>query len=115
MSDLNKAVQWADTWHKKWAFTLSNAGAYYFEDRADLSLLNDINWPAVHSNHWTGEDIPPSVKEGKQAEFLIEDEFPWEYVESIGVYSKKQLDQVNRILGSTNHRPLTQVKQRWYY
>ena len=30
-----------------WAFTLSNAGAYYFKDRADLNQLDEIKWDAV--------------------------------------------------------------------
>ncbi len=42
------------------AFTLSNAGARYFEDRADLAQLNEVNWPAVNATLWRGE-----YKDGK--------------------------------------------------
>ncbi len=38
-ADLQDAVHWADSNKRRWAFTLSNAGAYYFEDRADLAQL----------------------------------------------------------------------------
>src|SRR5690625_4449684 len=68
--------------------TLSNAGAYYFEDRADLAQLDAINWDAVQTNRWAGNGISRSVKEGKQAEFLIERSFPWELVTRIGVRSQ---------------------------
>ncbi|EGU38810.1 hypothetical protein VII00023_15051, partial [Vibrio ichthyoenteri ATCC 700023] len=34
-ADLNATVQWAQRQGHRWAFTLSNAGSYYFEDRSD--------------------------------------------------------------------------------
>jgi hypothetical protein len=54
---------------------LSNAGSYYFEDRADLAQLDEINWEAVQADRWSGNGIDRSIKEGKQAEFLIENRF----------------------------------------
>ena len=73
-ADLHDCVAWAEQNQKRWAFTLSNAGARYFEDRCDLSHLHDINWQAVQARDWQ------SCKEGKQAEFLLEDNFPWHLV-----------------------------------
>lgn len=35
-ADLHASVAWAQTYHKRWAFTLSNAGSYFFEDRYRL-------------------------------------------------------------------------------
>lgn len=35
-ADLEAAVAWAGENHRRWAFTLSNAGSAYFEDRARL-------------------------------------------------------------------------------
>ena len=34
--DLHRVVQWAEAQGLRWAFTLSNAGSYYFEDRCGL-------------------------------------------------------------------------------
>jgi hypothetical protein len=45
--DMNRVVQWAEAQGRLWAFTLSNAGAYYFEDRCDLNSLDEVNWQAV--------------------------------------------------------------------
>jgi hypothetical protein len=36
-ADLRATVAWADAQMRRWAFTLSNAGARYFEDRSDLT------------------------------------------------------------------------------
>ncbi len=69
-ADLHATVQWANAQTRRWAFTLSNAGSYYFEDRADLAQLHEINWDAVATRSWS------SCKEPKQAEFLLEQSFP---------------------------------------
>ena len=69
-ADFRRTVAWAGQRDLRWAFTLSNAGAYYFEDRCDLEQLNEIDWSAVRANKWSGNGVPVSNKEGKQAEFL---------------------------------------------
>ena len=38
-ADLRQTVKWAKKNNLRWAFTLSNAGSYYFEDRRDLANL----------------------------------------------------------------------------
>ena len=77
-ADLRQSVAWAEQNGRRWALTLSNAGAHYFEDRSDLAQLREIDWEAVQAIRWAGSGISPSVKEGKQAEFLVEQSFPWE-------------------------------------
>ena len=109
-ADLLATVQWAEDNGLRWAFTLSNAGAYYFEDRCDLAQLSEINWPSVRANQWSGV-----LKEGKQAEFLIEQAFPWHLVERIGVYSQAQVQPVSNALANAAHRPAIEIKRDWYY
>ena len=113
--DLHSGVAWAKKNRKRWAFTLSNAGAYYFEDRCKLTQLKEINWEAVQANRWSGNGIAASVKEGKQAEFLVEHSFPWHLVERIGVYSRAIYQQVANALPSGGHRPQVEIKTDWYY
>lgn len=48
-ADLHATIAWAQQNNRRWAFTLSNAGAYYFEDRSDIAQLGDINWDAVQA------------------------------------------------------------------
>ncbi len=115
MADLHEAVAWAKQNQQRWAFTLSNAGARYFEDRADLTNLDEINWKAVYANTWSGEGIDPLLKEGKQAEFLIENRFPWGLIEEIGVLSQKTYQQVMGTLPRVGHQPAVKIKSGWYY
>lgn len=109
-ADLHRSVSWAQQQGRRWAFTLSNAGTRYFEDRADLRQLHEINWDAVQANQWSG-----SLKEDKQAEFLMEESFPWKLVEHIGVLSRSTYQQVMNALAACEHRPVVEIKNDWYY
>jgi hypothetical protein len=108
-ADLRATVAWAEQQGKRWAFTLSNAGAYYFEDRCDLSQLNEVDWNAVQARQWSGN------KEGKQAEFLLQGAFPWSLVERIGVHTRQTYQQVMNALPVAGHRPPVEIKEDWYY
>ena len=114
-ADLRASVAWAQQNNRRWAFTLSNAGARYFEDRCDLAQLKEINWEAVQTRRWSGSGTTPWIKEGKQAEFLMEYSFPWHLVERIGVYSRGVYQQVANALATGGHRPQVEVKLEWYY
>lgn len=108
-ADLRATVEWADENDLRWAFTLSNAGARYFEDRANLEQLGEIDWDAVAARDWR------QCKEGKQAEFLVEERFPWELVSRIGVRSRSVFRRATAGLDSAEHRPALEVRSDWYY
>ena len=108
-ADLRATVAWAEEQDLRWAFTLSNAGARYFEDRSDLGQLDEIDWDAVEATDWRG------CKEGKQAEFLIEQRFPWELVSRIGVQSRRVRDETVAVLEAAAHRPPVEIRRTWYY
>ncbi|MWV18251.1 DUF4433 domain-containing protein [Pseudomonas sp. L-22-4S-12] len=108
-ADLHATVQWANAQARRWAFTLSNAGSYYFEDRADVARLHEINWDAVAARIWS------SCKEQKQAEFLLEQSFPWHLIERIGVQSRQIYTQVANVLPAQGHRPTVELRPEWYY
>ena len=54
-------------------------------------------------------------KEGKQAEFLLEESFPWRLVERIGVQSRASFQRVVNGLPSNGHRPAVEIRADWYY
>jgi hypothetical protein len=108
-ADLHAVVAWADAQPRRWAFTLSNAGARYFEDRSDLGKLGEIDWNAVHATDWRG------CKDGKQAEFLLELSFPWHLVECVGVQSRATYTSAVNALPRRGHRPPVQIRPEWYY
>lgn len=110
-ADFHDVVAWANAAGRRWAFSLSNAGAVYAQFRKDLNELDEINWDAVDARDWRA----PEVKEGKQAEFLLHESFPWELVSRIGVRSQQVYQQVREALNAANHRPKVEIKPDWYY
>ena len=108
-ADLRQTVAWAEKHDRRWAFTLSNAGAHYFEDRSDMARLDEIDWNAVKAQYWQEH------KEGKQAEFLIERRFPWALVARIGVLRQPVYRQVSLTLAGAAHTPRVEVIRQWYY
>lgn len=94
------------------AFTATNAGAGYTYFHSNLDQLEDIvDWSSVEATDWRD----PAVKEKKQAEFLVRNEFPWKLIESIGVFNTDIRDRVTTILQKSGHRPNVSVQRGWYY
>ena len=108
-ADLQATVDWAQAQGQRWAFTLSNAGSYYFEDRCDLAQLNEIDWEAVEARNWQ------NCREAKQAEFLLEASFPWHLIERIGVLSPLTYRQVLNTLARHGQQPRVEIRPEWYY
>ena len=109
--DLFTVIDWANTNGQCWAFSLSNAAAYYTQFRADIANLNEINWDAVAANVWSN----PEIKEAKQAEFLVQQFVPWNLVSRIGVISVQTGNQVMRAIRQAEHKPSIEVCRSWYY
>ena len=109
-ADLRRAVRWADSEGRRWAFTSSNAGSEYFEDYRDLNQLGLLDWDAMQAKNWAGDPKGP-----KQAEFLVEQSFPWRLVSRIGVHSRKIWHKVLRAVQASGHRPTVEIKKGWYY
>ncbi len=110
-ADLDAVVEWANRKGRKWAFSLSNAGARYTQFRNDLADLDDLDWTAILNNDFRS----PDVKEGKQAEFLLHESFPWKLVERIGVYSNATAQRVAGAMSSDRHLPVIEIKRDWYF
>lgn len=114
--DLQKVLNWAHNNNLRVCYTTSNAGSRYFEDYADFSKINDnVDWAAVNATQWSGPGIDESVKENKQAEFLIENRIPIELLELVGVYNLQNYSKVNTILSKYNFSVQVKQKRDWYY
>lgn len=110
-ADLLDTVEWAEQCGMRWAFTLSNAASRYFSDRCSLSQLVEINWEAVGAHQWSAQPI----REGKQAEFLLERCYPWRLVSRIGVHSREMVHPVSLAMQEAEYRPVIEVRRDWYY
>ncbi|MXY82723.1 MAG: DUF4433 domain-containing protein [Gemmatimonadetes bacterium] len=110
-ADLQAVVCWADKQGVNWAFSDRNAGTRYASFYNDLNDLGRIDWNAVNATDFRDSQ----VKEGKQAEFLMYQEFPWQLVEKIGTCDQMVANQVNQTLQNSTHRPVVSIERGWYY
>lgn len=79
-ADLHSVIHWANTQDINWAFSDLNAGSYLATFYNDMSHLSQLNWSAIKATYFRDSQI----KDGKQAEFLMFDFFPWQLIEKIG-------------------------------
>jgi hypothetical protein len=110
-ADLHTVVAWAAANGRRWAFSLSNAGAYYTEFCSRLDELDQLDWVAIAATDFR----PAEMKERKQAEFLLHERFPFELVARIGVRSARTQAQAVAALAAACHRPTIEVRQEWYF
>jgi len=110
-ADMRRTVAWAEDDARRWALSLTNAAARYTEFRSSLDDLGDISWSAIAANYWRDS----AVKEGKQAEFLVEKTFPWALVDRIAVHSQTTLEHATRAVANAAHKPALEIRREWYY
>jgi hypothetical protein len=92
-----------------WAISDGNAGAFYTSFDADLGALDGLDWPAIRARDWRGRTHE------KQAEFLVEEFFPWTCVQQIGCHNSKVAQQVKQLIQNHSHQPSVDVQRSWYY
>lgn len=110
-ADLHTVERWARANGRRWAFSLSNAGARYATFCSQLGDLRQLDWEAIAARDFRA----PKTKEGKQAEFLVQGQFPFELVEQIGVRSEAVRARARAALAAGSHRPPTTVRGAWYF
>lgn len=110
-ADVNDVVRWATDNGVRWAFTDRNAGTRYFSSYKNLNRLDRVDWNAVAATDFRDS----LIKDGKQAEFLVYESFPWSLVERVGTCDKMIAEQVERALRGANHRPVVSIEREWYY
>lgn len=110
-ADLHAVVDWANRMGRRWAFSLTNAGAAYAEFRASLEHLGHLDWGAVTSRDFRSQQ----VRAGKQAEFLVHENFPWHLIQHIGAATPEVAQQAHAAISHATHQPAISVQKKWYY
>jgi hypothetical protein len=110
-ADFHRTIRWADERDIRWAFSDCNAGSEFAQFFKSVDDLEEVNWGAVQATDF--RDI--AVKEGKQAEFLLWESFPWTLIENTGVIDARRCAAVGEVLASATHRPPVKIQQGWYY
>jgi hypothetical protein len=101
----------------KLSFTFTNGHAEMMptEFYESLDDLDKIDWDLMKSKFWfdTLEDI--NRKWRRQAEFLVHNHFPVEFIAGIGVISEETKSEVETILKVSGKKITVAVLPQWYY
>jgi len=111
VADFEASVQWVESNNGKWAITPTNADARYTDFFKSRDDLKQINWDAVNARDFRSSEI----KDGKQAEFLLQDLFPWTLVEQIGVYDQNTESTAMNGISAASHQPPVRIQNGWYF
>ena len=110
-ADLFDTIAWAQVHSVRWAFSTVNAGSRYAEFFYDVADLKQINWDAVAEDDFRS----PETKEGKQAEFLVFESFPWHLVEKVGVMDAEIASKASLAICAASHHPMVNIERTWYF
>lgn len=99
----------------KWFFTDGQANDFFTKHYNDVKYLNNIDWITIQSCDFrkNGEDIDKPRR--YQAEFLVNDHVPLEYIEAIYVYNKEAQEKVNTILEHYKKDLFVDIQQHYYF
>lgn len=115
-TDMSAAVRWVTTQNLRWAFTTANAGTRFTSFYFSLKDLDKIDWQAVNAPKWSGGNLDPAIKDHKQAEFLVEKQFPLHLIQHIGVHNPNVFQQVGALLKGTPYSKIrVSIEHNWYY
>lgn len=97
----------------RWVFTEGHADMLFTDFFDDLKDLEKVDWALMRARYWTDTDEDPDRKRRRQAEFLVQNFFPWELVSYIGVYDLSIAQAVGEIIKGGS--PEVGVQRGWYY
>ena len=80
-----------------------------------MDQLAEVNWDAVEANRWSGANVDPSIKRGKQAEFLVEHSFPWHLIKGIATKNDRVAKIAAQGVAGGGHQMTIKPMPKWYY
>ncbi|NOQ45953.1 MAG: DUF4433 domain-containing protein [Desulfobulbaceae bacterium] len=99
----------------KFVFT-DGHGIMAFTDFYDnLQDLDQVDWDLMKASYWADTEEDSDRRRRRQAEFLIHDRFPLQYVEEIGVIDETVQAEVEFIIKASAFQPGITVQRKWYY
>jgi hypothetical protein len=113
-ADLNSVMNWAHTNGACWAFSDGNASACTTNFYKDSTDLIHLDWSAIRASDFR----EAKIKEGKQAEFLMFDTFPWTLIEKIGTINRTmaiKAQTAQTAMARVEHQPVIAIEPSWYF
>ncbi|NJN30209.1 MAG: DUF4433 domain-containing protein [Synechococcales cyanobacterium RM1_1_8] len=110
-ADFHQVIAWATSQAQAWAFSSGNAGSYLTRFYNDPTQLSELDWEAIRATDFRDA----KTKEGKQAEFLLFDVFPWTLIEKIGTINAEIAARAQQAVAIAKYQPAIAVEPTWYF
>jgi hypothetical protein len=110
-------LAWVQQAGLTFVFTDGHAIMQFSEFYNDAADLDKIDWPLMQARIWIDTDEDPDRKRRRQAEFLVQQYFPWSVISGIAVFDEAMKLRVEGLLDSLKpeHLPRVKVLRDWYY
>jgi len=82
------------------------AHALHFDD---LARLGEVPWHVMDEQYWS------SVREERQAEFLVHEFYPWTAVFEVAAMTAPVAQRVQQAIHASQHHPTVSIRPQWYY
>ncbi|MBK6734333.1 MAG: DUF4433 domain-containing protein [bacterium] len=110
-ADATRVIDWAEAEGGRGPSSFTNAGNRLAEFSARRQDLDRLDRTAIESLDFRDR----AVKEAKQAEFLIHDRLPFEFIDKIGAATDTVRGQALEILAASGYEPNVETTPTWYY
>jgi hypothetical protein len=107
--DVHEVYAWAKLNNYHAIITDRNAGTVFFEAWDRLDALKNLDWEAINAVVWHG------CKDGKQAEFLVENAVSVSLIKRIGVMNSSVKNSVEGLLQKHGLEIPVEIRGDWYY
>ncbi|MEA1933431.1 MAG: DUF4433 domain-containing protein [Thermodesulfobacteriota bacterium] len=81
----------------------------------DLKDLDHVDWDVMKATYWADTEDDTDRRRRRQAEFLIHEKLPFQYIEEIGVIDRTVQEEVESLMRASVFRPGVAVRRGWYY
>lgn len=100
---------------RSWCFSDGHGVDKLTEFYNDPTKLGNIDWKIIESWSWKDTLLDNDRKRRKQAEFLVYQSFPIEWIEKIAVYDQEKKESIESMLAQFPYKMPVTVEKKWYY
>lgn len=97
-----------------YVFTDRHAKLSYAQHYNNCNQLDNLDWDAIKNEHW-GQQYGETIKEKKQAEFLVHQTLPFSLVKGIVCHNDDVYRAINQMMNDTGTSLPVVCKPQFYY
>ncbi len=86
--------------------------SHFYNNTQDLQRLS---WDIINAKYWFDTLQNPDRKRRKQAELLVHQQLPWEFIREVGVANKEIAQEAAQLMKNSGFDTPVTIRPQWYY